>query len=169
MTRWNAVANVVVSCHYEGRPVLVGTTSVEDSETLSMVLDEYLWRAPDDTVVKGVAHNLLNARPQYAAREAETIAQAGRLGAVTIATNMAGRGTDILLGGNAEGLARKAMKEHLFEALGLGDVLEEERETAKPCKLETTMQQITRANACIKNACGVEKRLLIERGQQHAF
>jgi preprotein translocase subunit SecA len=130
MTRWNAVANVVVSCHYEGRPVLVGTTSVEDSETLSMVLDEYLWRAPDDTVVKGVAHNLLNARPQYAAREAETIAQAGRLGAVTIATNMAGRGTDILLGGNAEGLARRAMKEHLFEALGLGDVLEEERETA---------------------------------------
>ena len=130
MTRWNAVANVVVSCHYEGRPVLVGTTSVEDSETLSMVLDEYLWRAPDDTVVKGVAHNLLNARPQYAAREAETIAQAGRLGAVTIATNMAGRGTDILLGGNAEGLARKAMKEHLFEALGLGDVLEEERKTA---------------------------------------
>ncbi|CAL6388755.1 unnamed protein product [Bathycoccus prasinos] len=114
MTRWNAVANVVVSCHYEGRPVLVGTTSVEDSETLSMVLDEYLWRAPDDTVVKGVAHNLLNAA----------------LGAVTIATNMAGRGTDILLGGNAEGLARKAMKEHLFEALGLGDVLEEERETA---------------------------------------
>jgi len=130
MTRWNAVANVVISCHYEGRPVLVGTTSVEDSETLSMVLDEYLWRAPDDTVVKGVAHNLLNARPQYAAREAETIAQAGRLGAVTIATNMAGRGTDILLGGNAEGLARRAMKEHLFEALGLGDVLEEERETA---------------------------------------
>ena len=130
MTRWNAVANVIVSCHYEGRPVLVGTTSVEDSETLSMLLDEYLWRAPDDTVVKGVAHNLLNARPQYAAKEAETIAQAGRLGAVTIATNMAGRGTDILLGGNAEGLARRAMKEHLFEALGLGEVLKEERETA---------------------------------------
>ena len=92
-----------------------------------MLLDEYLWRAPDDTVVKGVAHNLLNARPQYAAKEAETIAQAGRLGAVTIATNMAGRGTDILLGGNAEGLARRAMKEHLFEALGLGEVLKEER------------------------------------------
>jgi preprotein translocase subunit SecA len=129
-TRWSAVADVVVANHRFGRPVLVGTTSVEDSESLCQVLDEYLWRTEDGDVVKGVAHNLLNARPQYAAREAETIAQAGRLGAVTIATNMAGRGTDILLGGNPEGLARRALKEYLFEALGLGKVLKEEEENA---------------------------------------
>src|SRR5207237_9826455 len=76
----------------KGRPVLVGTVSIEKSERLSSLLDK-----------RGVKHEVLNAK--HHKREAEIIAQAGRLGAVTIATNMAGRGTDIILGGNAETMA----------------------------------------------------------------
>ena len=122
MPRWEAVADLILSCHMDGRPVLVGTTSVENSELLSAVLDEYLWETPDGRTIQGIPHELLNARPQYAAREAEIVAQAGRQYAVTIATNMAGRGTDILLGGSAEGLARRALKEKLWPVLGLGDL-----------------------------------------------
>ncbi|MCP5990190.1 hypothetical protein NL344_27610, partial [Klebsiella pneumoniae] len=81
--------------HAEGRPVLVGTTSVEKSEFLSQLLNE-----------QGIPHNLLNAKPENVEREAEIVAQAGRRGAVTISTNMAGRGTDIILGGNADYMAR---------------------------------------------------------------
>ena len=91
--RWNAVADLIVSCHWEGRPVLVGTTSVEHSEYLSRLLAEYRWQSQDGKLVNGVPHKLLNARPQLAAKEAEIVAQAGRAHAVTIATNMAGRGT----------------------------------------------------------------------------
>ena len=104
--RWRAVADLVASCHWEGRPVLVGTTSVEHSEYLSALLANYRWQARDGTLVEGVPHKLLNARPQLAAKEAEIVAQAGRANAITIATNMAGRGTDIVLGGNPTGLAR---------------------------------------------------------------
>jgi preprotein translocase subunit SecA len=120
--RWMSVADLIVNCHADGRPVLVGTTSVENSELLSAILDDYVWETPDGRVIKGVPHELLNARPQYAAREAEIIAQAGRQYAVTIATNMAGRGTDILLGGSAEGLARRVLKERLWPELGLGEL-----------------------------------------------
>jgi preprotein translocase subunit SecA len=81
-----------------GRPVLIGTTSVEKSELLSSLLSEY-----------GIPHNLLNAKPENIKRESEIIAQAGRKGAVTIATNMAGRGTDILLGGNSSYMAKAAL------------------------------------------------------------
>jgi len=123
--RWNAVADFIASCHHDGRPVLVGTTSVENSETLSTILDEYLWRSPDGRVIKGIPHELLNARPQYAAREANIIAQAGRQYAVTIATNMAGRGTDILLGGSPEGLAKHTLVKKLWPALGFEDSDEE--------------------------------------------
>ena len=118
--RWNAVADLVVSCHWEGRPVLVGTTSVEHSEYLSMLLDEYRWRSQDGQLVQGVPHRLLNARPQLAAREAEIVAQAGRAHAVTIATNMAGRGTDIVLGGNPSGLARLYLDRLLLPKLSAG-------------------------------------------------
>src|SRR5207247_8474526 len=83
--------------HTEGRPVLVGTVSVENSELVA-----------DRLKAAGVPHNVLNAK--YHEREAEIIAQAGRKGAVTIATNMAGRGTDILLGGNPDSLAREYLK-----------------------------------------------------------
>ena len=87
--KWRAVSTEVARMHKSGRPVLVGTTSVEQSELLSELLEE-----------GGVPHNLLNAKPENVQKEAFTVAQSGRKGAVTIATNMAGRGTDILLGGN---------------------------------------------------------------------
>ena len=83
----------------KGRPVLVGTTSVEKSELLSSLLFE-----------KKIPHNLLNAKPENVEREAEIISQAGRSGAVTIATNMAGRGTDIILGGNSDYMARLKLR-----------------------------------------------------------
>src|SRR5205823_2056788 len=85
---------------YKGRPILVGTTDVDKSEKLSAMLKR-----------RGVKHELLNAKPEFAAREAEIVAQAGRIGAVTIATNMAGRGTDIILGGNPETLAWARLKD----------------------------------------------------------
>ena len=88
------------------RPVLVGTTSVEKSEVLSALLSE-----------QEVPHNLLNAKPENVEREAEIIAQAGRAGAVTIATNMAGRGTDIILGGNSDYMARLKLREVLLPKL----------------------------------------------------
>jgi preprotein translocase subunit SecA len=83
-----------------GRPMLVGTTNVNQSEKLSALLKR-----------RGIRHELLNAKPEYAAREAEIVAQAGRTGAVTIATNMAGRGTDVILGGNPEYLAWARLKD----------------------------------------------------------
>ena len=96
--KFDAVSEDVAACHEKGQPVLVGTVSVERSERLSKALKR-----------KGVRHNVLNAVNHEA--EATVVAQAGRLGAVTIATNMAGRGTDILLGGNPEFLARSDMED----------------------------------------------------------
>jgi preprotein translocase subunit SecA len=96
--KWNAVVREIAARHEAGQPVLVGTISVEVSELLSAGLKR-----------KGIAHTVLNAKPEHAEREGETIAEAGAPGAVTIATNMAGRGVDIKLGGNAEHLARLEM------------------------------------------------------------
>src|SRR3989440_7296875 len=89
--KWNAVLAEIEGRHAKEQPVLVGTISVEVSELLSERLKQ-----------RGIPHTVLNAKPEHAAREAEIVAEAGRLGAVTIATNMAGRGVDIKLGGNAE-------------------------------------------------------------------
>jgi preprotein translocase subunit SecA len=94
--KFNAVIEDIVECHQRRQPVLVGTISIENSERLSERLKK-----------RGVKHNVLNAK--HHAKEAEIVAQAGRAGAVTIATNMAGRGTDIVLGGNAEMMAEAAM------------------------------------------------------------
>lgn len=96
--KWRSIADECLDIHTIGRPILIGTTSVEKSELLSSLLQEY-----------GIPHNLLNAKPENLKREAEIIAQAGRLGAVTIATNMAGRGTDILLGGNVNYMAKTTL------------------------------------------------------------
>ncbi|MBF2067454.1 MAG: preprotein translocase subunit SecA [Calothrix sp. C42_A2020_038] len=101
--KWRAIAKECAEMHQLGRPVLVGTTSVEKSEYLSQLLRQM-----------EIPHELLNARPENVEREAEIVAQAGRRGAVTIATNMAGRGTDIILGGNAEYMARLKVREYLM-------------------------------------------------------
>uniref|UniRef100_A0A6N2MLG6 Protein translocase subunit SecA n=1 Tax=Salix viminalis TaxID=40686 RepID=A0A6N2MLG6_SALVM len=97
--KWEYVRQEVEYMFRQGRPVLVGTTSVENSEYLSDLLKE--WRIP---------HNVLNARPKYATREAEIVAQAGRKHAITISTNMAGRGTDIILGKNPKMLAKEIIE-----------------------------------------------------------
>ena len=104
--KWRAVAKETAQIHRDGRPVLVGTTSVEKSELLSTLLAE-----------ESIPHNLLNAKPENVEREAEIVAQAGRSGAVTIATNMAGRGTDIILGGNSDYMARLKLREVLLSRL----------------------------------------------------
>lgn len=98
--KWKSIARECAEMHQAGRPVLVGTTSVEKSEYLSQLLKQ-----------EGIPHELLNARPENVEREAEIVAQAGRKGALTIATNMAGRGTDIILGGNSEYMARLKLRE----------------------------------------------------------
>ena len=115
----HAIINQIIECHEKGQPVLVGTISIEKSEYLSGLLKR-----------KGIAHNVLNAK--HHEKEAEIVAQAGKLGAVTIATNMAGRGTDIMLGGNAEYLAKTDLRkagftdEVIAEATGFADTDDEE-------------------------------------------
>ena len=117
--KYRAIIDQIIECHEKGQPVLVGTISIEKSELLSAMLKK-----------KGIKHEVLNAK--YHAKEAEIVAQAGKLGAVTIATNMAGRGTDIMLGGNAEFLARAEMRkreypeEIITEAIGYADTDNEE-------------------------------------------
>lgn len=112
--KFNAVIENIVECHKKGQPVLVGTVTIEKSEKLSAMLKR-----------NGIKHNVLNAK--HHEKEAEIIAQAGKEGAVTIATNMAGRGTDIMLGGNAEYLAKSELRrqgvseELIFEATGFGE------------------------------------------------
>jgi preprotein translocase subunit SecA len=106
--KWDAVAQECAEMNEMGRPVLVGTTSVEKSEVLSRLLLE-----------KNIAHQLLNAKPENVERESEIVAQAGRKGAVTISTNMAGRGTDIILGGNADYMARLKVREYFMPRIVL--------------------------------------------------
>jgi preprotein translocase subunit SecA len=113
-----AIIQQILACHEKGQPVLVGTVSIEKSEYLSSLLKK-----------QGIAHTVLNAK--HHEKEAEIVAQAGKLGAVTIATNMAGRGTDITLGGNAEFLARQDLKkagyddEIISQATGFADTDDE--------------------------------------------
>ena len=116
--KYNAVCDQVAECHTKGQPVLVGTVSIEKSETLSKMLSR-----------RGIKHNVLNAKQHD--KEAQIVAQAGKFGAVTIATNMAGRGTDIVLGGNAEYMAKNQLEKEGFapeliaEADGHGDTQDE--------------------------------------------
>ena len=113
-----AIIEQIVRCHEKGQPVLVGTVSIEKSEYISSLLKK-----------RGIPHTVLNAK--YHEKEAEIVAQAGKLGAVTIATNMAGRGTDIMLGGNAEFLAKTDLRkagfddETIAEATGYADTEDE--------------------------------------------
>jgi len=100
--KWNAIVNESIESYKKGQPILIGTTSVENSEFLSQLFN-----------TSGIPHQVLNAKPENLKRENEIIARAGELGAVTIATNMAGRGTDIILGGNIN----FRIKEHFFNFL----------------------------------------------------
>ncbi|MBS1419926.1 MAG: preprotein translocase subunit SecA [Clostridia bacterium] len=113
-----AIIEQIAACHEKGQPVLVGTVSIEKSEYLSSLLKK-----------RGIPHTVLNAK--YHEKEAEIVAQAGKLGAVTIATNMAGRGTDIMLGGNAEFMAKTDLRKAgydeavIVEATGFADTADE--------------------------------------------
>ena len=100
--KYNAIVEQVIACHKKGQPVLVGTVSIEKSEELSKTLKR-----------NGIPHSVLNAK--HHEKEADIVAEAGKLGAVTISTNMAGRGTDIMLGGNPEHLAKKEMRKMEIE------------------------------------------------------
>ena len=117
--KYRAVIEQIKTCHAKGQPVLVGTVSIDKNEHLSKLLSR-----------EGIKHNLLNAKNHE--REAEIVAQAGKLGAVTVATNMAGRGTDIMLGGNAEFLAKNDLRkaglsdEMIAEATGYAETTDEE-------------------------------------------
>lgn len=118
--KWNYVASMAAHWHSFGVPCMIGTPDVHLSEVLSELLTRYVWKNErTGASMLGIPHNLLNARPENVAQEAAIVAQAGRIGAVTIATNMAGRGTDILLGGNPMGLTRAILEEDLFPAFGL--------------------------------------------------
>jgi preprotein translocase subunit SecA len=117
--KYRAVVEQIVQCHEKGQPVLVGTVSIEKSEIVSRMLEK-----------RGIKHNVLNAKNHE--KEAEIVAQAGKFGAVTVATNMAGRGTDIMLGGNAEYLAKADLRkagltdELIAEATGFAETDDEE-------------------------------------------
>ena len=117
--KYRAIISQIEACHQKGQPVLVGTISIEKSELLSKLLQK-----------KGIKHNVLNAKNHE--KEADIVAQAGKLGAVTVATNMAGRGTDIVLGGNAEFLAKAELRkaglsdELITEATGFAETQDQQ-------------------------------------------
>jgi len=142
--KYRAVINQVKACHEKGQPVLVGTVSIEKNELLSKLLAK-----------EGIRHNLLNAKNHE--REAEIIAQAGKLGAVTVATNMAGRGTDIMLGGNAEYMAKNDLRkagmtdEMIAEATGYA---------------ETDNQEILDARALFAGKLAEHKKEIAGEAQQ---
>ena len=129
--KYDAIVRQVIACHEKGQPVLVGTVSIDKSEELSRRLRN-----------AGIAHTVLNAK--YHAKEAEIVAQAGKLGAVTISTNMAGRGTDILLGGNPEFMAKADMRakgipeEYIARCTGMTETDDEELIAARKLFRELT-------------------------------
>ena len=140
--KFNAIVETIVECHEKGQPVLVGTVNIEKSEKLSRFLKK-----------RGIKHEVLNAK--FHEKEAEIVAQAGKFGAVTIATNMAGRGTDIILGGNAEYMAKAQMKkmdipdELIAEATGFAETDNEDIINARKTfrELEEKFKKETSAEA----------------------
>lgn len=149
--KFNAVIDAIVEAHEKGQPVLVGTISIEKSELLSKMLKR-----------RGVKHNVLNAKQHE--KEAEIVAQAGKLGAVTIATNMAGRGTDIILGGNADFLAKASMRkqnvpeELIEEATGHAETDDEEIINARKLYAELNekyKEEIKDEAEAVRNAGGL--------------
>lgn len=151
--KFQAAVEEIVRRHATGQPLLVGTISIEKSEMLSSLLKR-----------RGVPHQVLNAK--YHEKEAEIVAQAGRFGAVTISTNMAGRGTDILLGGNPEFLARAEIAkrgiphEQLVAALDYGEADEE------AANVRALYQQVL---AEMEQACAVEREQVLSAGGLHVM
>jgi len=158
----NAVADEIAELHKIGRPVLVGTTSIEKSEAVSSLLKK-----------RGIPHQVLNAKPMYAEREAEVIAQAGRLKSVTISTNMAGRGTDILLGGNPKFMATDLLRRGEVRRDGLepGEyekVLAEVRDMQRYGLLETDdPESYATALAKVRKEIEAEHKKVVELGGLH--
>ncbi|MCC6573560.1 MAG: preprotein translocase subunit SecA [Planctomycetes bacterium] len=155
--KWNAIADEIDKIHKEGRPILVGTTSVEKSEHLSKLLK-----------ARGLEHNTLNAK--YHAREAEIIAQAGRKGQITVATNMAGRGTDILLGGNPKYMGLQQLNK---EGVAIANFLPEEYKTADTWRIpvetmlaaEIAFDRLSEERASqFKAACEAEHDEIVKLG-----
>lgn len=149
--KFNAVIDTIAEAHEKGQPVLVGTISIEKSELLSKMLKR-----------RGIKHNVLNAKQHD--KEAEIVAQAGKLGAVTIATNMAGRGTDIILGGNADFLAKASMRkqnvpeELIEEATGHAETDDEEIINARKLYAELNekyKEEIKDEAEAVRNAGGL--------------
>ncbi|MBO5006239.1 MAG: preprotein translocase subunit SecA [Clostridia bacterium] len=149
--KYDAIIAQIKECHEKGQPVLVGTVSVDKSEFLSKLLNR-----------AGVKHNVLNAK--YHEKEAEIVAQAGKYGAVTISTNMAGRGTDIMLGGNAEFLAKNELKklgyseEEIFGAMGASENIDEKTREAREIyreKLAAFKEQIAPEAEKVREAGGL--------------
>ena len=149
--KYRAILAQIEECHQKGQPVLVGTISVDKSEYLSSLLKK-----------QGIPHNVLNAKQHE--REAEIVAQAGKFGAVTISTNMAGRGTDIMLGGNAEFLAKIDLKkngyseEEIAAATGMSDEIDERCAAARALfreRLEKYKEQIAPEAARVRAAGGL--------------
>ena len=149
--KYAAIIEQIKECHEKGQPVLVGTVSVDKSELLSKLLSR-----------EGIKHNVLNAK--YHAKEAEIIAQAGKYGAVTISTNMAGRGTDIMLGGNAEFLAKTELRklgyneEEILAATGASEEIGEREREAREIyreKLALYKEQIAPEAEEVRKAGGL--------------
>ncbi len=152
MGKFNAVINEIVECNKRGQPALIGTISIERSELLSNMLRK-----------RGVHHQVLNAK--FHDKEAEIIAQAGKYGAVTIATNMAGRGTDIVLGGNAEFMAKQEMRKMGYSE-ELISVSNSFNETSDELILEarTTYKRL---NDDYKKITNTEREKVLEAGGLH--
>ncbi|OGB95444.1 MAG: preprotein translocase subunit SecA [candidate division NC10 bacterium RIFCSPLOWO2_02_FULL_66_22] len=158
----NAVADEIAELHKIGRPVLVGTTSIEKSEAVSALLKR-----------RGIPHQVLNAKPMYAEREAEVVAQAGRLKAMTISTNMAGRGTDILLGGTPKFMATDLVRRGEVSRDGLDPaeyerVLAEVRDMQRYGLLETDdPESYAAALARVRKQTEAEHQNVVELGGLH--
>nr|QCI04158.1 Preprotein-translocase subunit a [Anotrichium furcellatum] len=126
--KWQAIANECYDMYQIGQPTLIGTTSIEKSELLAKMLDELK-----------IPYNLLNAKPQNIARESEIITQAGKQNAITISTNMAGRGTDIILGGNANTISKLIIGEYIKNNL---PVNQDEKQNQYPDLIEKILRKI---------------------------
>ncbi len=150
--KFGAVVEEIIKRHATGQPILVGTVSVEKSEALSRMLE-----------LRGIPHEVLNAK--HHDKEAEIVAQAGHFGAVTIATNMAGRGTDILLGGNPEFLSRRALRQQGVEEAIIEEAIGHDEQVAE--EILSARAELARLEAEFKKKTDAEHDRVVEVGGLH--